>query len=461
MYENNKDIGWKKKNNGSNGSYDDSLIKNQINTLDNKIDELNNKDLATKEYVDDAISTVKGELDDNSITTEKYADNSITVDKLADDFKLPLDKCSAFIVSEDFAEKEINLFDLSKATLGGYYNLAGKWVSDNNFYCSDFMEVYPNESITQYNEDGYGNYKTFWDKDKNFVSSFIPSDGKEITFTVPNDENICYMCTPVQVGYENTFEIRVVRQIEGNGVSLDENIYLPQLEDIEIKIDEIDVTHKWTGKKINFLGDSITEGYGTTKVYHDYLNEMLSLSACRNYGIGGSTIANGQNPMYSRALSMDIDADLVCVFGGTNDFANFNCALGELCNKGENNERIANTDCDTFYGALHTLCNNLINRYPDKKIVMFTPIHREVFAGQKTEFQPNNVGIYLYQYVNAVKEVAEWYSIPVCDLYSISGLQPNNSNHKSLYFSPSDGLHPKAEGHEVLARVIYNFLKNI
>ena len=39
MYENNKDIGWKKKNNSSNGSYDDSLIKNQINVLDNKIDE--------------------------------------------------------------------------------------------------------------------------------------------------------------------------------------------------------------------------------------------------------------------------------------------------------------------------------------------------------------------------------------------------------------------------------------
>ena len=39
MYENNKNIGWKKKNSSSNGSYDDSSIKNQINILDNKIDE--------------------------------------------------------------------------------------------------------------------------------------------------------------------------------------------------------------------------------------------------------------------------------------------------------------------------------------------------------------------------------------------------------------------------------------
>ena len=43
MYENNKDIGWKKKNNGSNGSYDDSLIKNQISILDNKIDNIDSQ----------------------------------------------------------------------------------------------------------------------------------------------------------------------------------------------------------------------------------------------------------------------------------------------------------------------------------------------------------------------------------------------------------------------------------
>lgn len=44
MYENNKDIGWKKKNNNSsNGSYDDSLIKNQINILDKKIEDKQNE----------------------------------------------------------------------------------------------------------------------------------------------------------------------------------------------------------------------------------------------------------------------------------------------------------------------------------------------------------------------------------------------------------------------------------
>ena len=42
MHENNKDIGWEKNYNnvGSDGNYDDTLIKNQISTLNNKVNEL-------------------------------------------------------------------------------------------------------------------------------------------------------------------------------------------------------------------------------------------------------------------------------------------------------------------------------------------------------------------------------------------------------------------------------------
>jgi hypothetical protein len=61
---------------------------------------------------------------------------------------------------------------------------------------------------------------------------------------------------------------------------------------------------KWFGKTMNFLGDSITEGYASDVCYVDILAEQLG-AVCNNYGIGGSTVADGRNPMYSRALSMD------------------------------------------------------------------------------------------------------------------------------------------------------------
>jgi hypothetical protein len=48
------------------------------------------------------------------------------------------------------------------------------------------------------------------------------------------------------------------------------------------------------GKKINFLGDSITEGVGTSSidsVFHAVLKRECGLSEARNYGIGGTRFA--------------------------------------------------------------------------------------------------------------------------------------------------------------------------
>jgi lysophospholipase L1-like esterase len=217
---------------------------------------------------------------------------------------------------------------------------------------------------------------------------------------------------------------------------------------------------KWTNKKANFLGDSITQGTGTTKTYHAYLQESSGLSVVRNYGISGSTISNSSNPMHSRSLTMDTDADLICVFGGTNDFF-FNVPLGSLYTLDGSGNRIVTINTAQFYGALHQLCKNLISTYPGKQIVLFTPLHREVFGTQPTELQKNTAGLFIEDYVNAIVDIGKWYSIPVLDLYRVSGLQPNEPSNKSLYFSPTDGLHPNAAGHQVIANKLQLFINAI
>ena len=47
------------------------------------------------------------------------------------------------------------------------------------------------------------------------------------------------------------------------------------------------------GKKILFLGDSITEGHGTSAPEYIYWNVVgqLTGAACKGYGIGGTRIA--------------------------------------------------------------------------------------------------------------------------------------------------------------------------
>ena len=82
MSKNNKDIGWEKKDNnvGSDGNYDDTLIKNQIIILNDKVNKLDEEadiKYATKEYVDDEIRKIelipgeKGEQGEQGIQGEK------------------------------------------------------------------------------------------------------------------------------------------------------------------------------------------------------------------------------------------------------------------------------------------------------------------------------------------------------------------------------------------------------
>lgn len=48
------------------------------------------------------------------------------------------------------------------------------------------------------------------------------------------------------------------------------------------------------GKIINFLGDSITEGYGTTsagKRFFEVMRDKYGMKEANGYGIGGTKIA--------------------------------------------------------------------------------------------------------------------------------------------------------------------------
>ena len=216
---------------------------------------------------------------------------------------------------------------------------------------------------------------------------------------------------------------------------------------------------KWFGKTMNFLGDSITEGYASTQCYVDILAEQLG-AVCNNYGIGGSTVADGQDPMYSRALSMNEDADLVLVFGGTNDFANYDRVLGtQFVVSGA--KRTLNLDTSTFYGGLNQLCTNLYSRFPYSTLVLCTPLNRQSFAGQETDLQANGNGLYLDEYVEAIKKVAAYFSIPCLDLYATANLHPYDGANITKYYSASDQLHPNAEGHKHLAKVMRAFFETL
>lgn len=206
------------------------------------------------------------------------------------------------------------------------------------------------------------------------------------------------------------------------------------------------------GLKINCLGDSITEGCGATdfaeKGYVGLLKNKYGALA-RNYGIGGTRLAKQKTPSLDsrhdldfcgRFSEMDDDADLVLVFGGTNDFSHGDAEIGTFEDRTP----------DTFYGALHTLYKGLVEKYPCSKIVVLTPLHR---LEEKKEGKEQT----LKDYVNIIREVAEYYSLPVLDLYASAGVNPVIPIIKEKYMP--DGLHPNDAGYEILAEKIAAFIK--
>ncbi len=218
---------------------------------------------------------------------------------------------------------------------------------------------------------------------------------------------------------------------------------------------------KLEGLKINFLGDSITEGAAAScpeNRYWNVLKREYGLAEARGYGIGGTRIAKQTTPscvarydldFCQRFAQMDDDADVVVVFGGTNDYGHGDAPIGTM----------ADRTPDTFYGALHYLYTGLINKYPTATIVVMTPLHRLDEYNLRGEGNKPCDGEPLITYVNIIKEVAAYYSLPLLDLWAMGGMQPNVPVLREK-FNP-DGLHPNNAGHAKIAHRLAGFLKTL
>lgn len=214
------------------------------------------------------------------------------------------------------------------------------------------------------------------------------------------------------------------------------------------------------GKKLLFLGDSITEGHGTSapgKIFWNVLARRTG-ARCIGYGIGGTRIAPQHTPLGegfqdlyfgTRVEQMEPEADAVIVFGGTNDFGHGDAPLGTP----------ADRTSDSFCGALHALLCQLIEKYPAAQLVVMTPLHR----CSEDECGLNECGIprtaRLEGYVDAIIDVAAYYGIPALDLYRVSGIQPRVPILRETYMP--DGLHPNDAGHARIADKLIGFLNTL
>lgn len=224
------------------------------------------------------------------------------------------------------------------------------------------------------------------------------------------------------------------------------------------------------GKKIAFLGDSITQGVGVSDIencrYDNVIHRRFGLAEHFNYGIGGTRLAHQSTPsdlprydlcFCGRAYFISPDADVILVYGGVNDYIHGDAYFGSMEDK---------TPL-TFCGGVYFLMNLLKENYPDKTVAFVTPAHMYFISagGIVAEKHPSPRAMKkpdakpLQAYVDVIKARGEEFGIPVLDLFEKLPIDPNKEEDREKY--TVDGLHFNNEGQLVLAQTIGDFLDGL
>lgn len=369
----------------------------------------------------------------------KYKDSGlvITLDDIEGIKEYKFDADNMNFLAKTSSSK--NLFDKSKILKNKVYNNTNGAISSNTSYSSsDFIQVENNKNYRWYTNGFY----CLWDSSKQFVK------GASGTSVRIDDPRVMYLTTTV-----SNLHIDEEMVVEGTELPHD---YIPYksvfslTDDIIVKESNLDVEIKVLANNSNLkdkiwnvMGDSISSINYANKRYWEIIRDKYNMQV-NNYGISGTRIAvkdDYPNAMCERYIDMQDDADIITVFGGTNDY-------GANIPLGDNNKD--SKDKTTFYGALNVLCEGLVTKFPGKRIGFFTPLQRHGTPPYHTRW----IG-----YQEAIKYVCGKYNIPVLDLNLSGGIAmqiESIANEFSI-----DGLHPNDKGHELLARRIEPFIEQL
>ena len=233
-----------------------------------------------------------------------------------------------------------------------------------------------------------------------------------------------------------------------------------------------EIMSQWNGKKVAYLGDSITDANQLSyqNVFWNFLKDILGIEPLV-YGINGHQMSQiiGRAEKLEAEHGQDVDA--IIVFIGTNDY-NAHVPIGAWYDeKAEytrddgpinviRKHRVKNTDEGTFCGRTNNALAYLKHHFPTKQIILMTPLHRGYATFGDKNIQPdesfsNALGLYIDDYIQAVREAGSLWAMPVIDLFSISGLYPLEPA-QMVYFrnASTDQLHPNTEGHRRMAYTI-------
>lgn len=247
---------------------------------------------------------------------------------------------------------------------------------------------------------------------------------------------------------------------------------------VMFSIGAVETDGEWRGKRVAVLGDSMSDPKMkvTNKRFYDYLSESIGIEPLP-YAKSGYTWKDLSDMAVKLAEEHPDDIDAIFIWGGTNDY-NKGVPIGsffiedtaQTIYNGEEvlrKQRKLTEDPETFAGRINEVLSFLKSTYPEKQIVILTPIHRGYARFGNKNVQPdetysNSEGLYIDDYVVALKDAGRIWSVPVIDLFGESGILPVlPSNYIYIANPETDNLHPNDSGHKRIARLVERQLSKI
>ena len=200
------------------------------------------------------------------------------------------------------------------------------------------------------------------------------------------------------------------------------------------------------------FGDSISTTYNISEneIWHNLIIADSTYSRMTKYNnsLSGSEVSDGGRDIDSfveRYTSLNSNATLVTIFAGVNDWCHNNIPLGNYDDV---------TTIRSFYGALNTLLPGIKTQCPNARIIWLSPLKtKSNTAVESTNSNGTNAhGLYLTDYIQAIKYKCHQYNVEFIDLYGVTGLDPDTDTANFQ----GDGLHLTAAGQAALKDYLLN-----
>ena len=226
----------------------------------------------------------------------------------------------------------------------------------------------------------------------------------------------------------------------------------------------------WSNKKWLLIGDSITEeNFRASKHYWNFIQDLtnIQLNNIAKSGSGYYMRHNETTPssIYDYIQRKDItNCDLITIFAGINDVVwTRNPIIGNITDNVQNNSILG------FVNGTIDYIESIYNKYAPLGIISPLPacVNLEAFSDAKNPNQyPLITDCLMEELVTKLKQLCDMRGYPFLDLFHNSGFQPQNESCRNEYFKAgnnytADGLHPNANGHELIYRKIMSFIEII